>query len=82
MHRRGPAPTPPGMLAIPVRRQGRVIAVLTQEWSPRIGRQPGELERTYLAIFHRFAAMIAEGSVPLRARRSSAPVRRRASVTA
>ena len=54
------------LLAIPVRRQGRVIAVMTKEWSPRTGRQPGELERTYQAIFHRFAAMIAEGSFPVR----------------
>ena len=37
---------------------------LTREWSPRVGRQPGELERTYLAIFGRFADMIAEGSFP------------------
>ncbi|HEX6786999.1 MAG TPA: PAS domain-containing sensor histidine kinase [Acidimicrobiales bacterium] len=62
------------LLAIPVRRQGRVIAVMTKEWSPRTGRQPGELERTYQAIFHRFAAMIAEGSFPFETRRSSAPV--------
>jgi two-component sensor histidine kinase len=62
------------LLAIPVRRQGRVIAVMTKEWSPRTGRQPGELERTYQAIFHRFAAMIAEGSFPFEARRSGAPV--------
>jgi two-component sensor histidine kinase len=62
------------MLAIPVRRGGRVVAVLTREWSPRTGRQPGELERTYLSIFERFAAMIAEGSFPFEARRSVAPV--------
>jgi two-component system, sensor histidine kinase PdtaS len=67
-------PDPTRLLAVPVRRQGRVIAVLTKEWSPRTGRQPGELERTYLSIFHRFAAMIAEGSFPFEARRSSAPV--------
>ena len=62
------------LLAVPVRRQGRIIAVLTKEWSPRIGRQPGELERIYLGIFHRFAAMIAEGTFPFEARRSSGPV--------
>jgi len=60
------------LLAIPVRRQGRVIAVMTKEWSPRTGRQPGELERTYQSIFHRFAAMIAEGSFPFETRRSGA----------
>jgi two-component system, sensor histidine kinase PdtaS len=62
------------MLAIPVRRAGRIIAVLTKEWSPRTGRQPGELERTYQSIFQRFAAMIAEGSFPYEARRSVATV--------
>ena len=55
---------PTRMLAIPVRHDGRVIAVLTREWSPRVTRQPGELERTYLAIFERFVAMIAAGAFP------------------
>ena len=27
-------------------------------------RQPGELERTYIGLFQRFASMIAEGSFP------------------
>ena len=57
-------PEPARMLAIPVRCGGRPIAVLSREWSNRTGRQPGELERTYLGIFQRFAAMIAEGSFP------------------
>jgi two-component sensor histidine kinase len=61
---------PARVLAIPVQRQGRIISVLTKEWSPRTGRQPGELERTYQEIFRRFAAMIAEGSFPYEARRS------------
>jgi two-component sensor histidine kinase len=52
------------MLAIPVRRDGNVIAVLTREWSPRIGRPAGELERTYLSIFQRLVGMIADGSFP------------------
>ncbi len=52
------------MVAIPVRLHGEVIAVLTRESSVRSGRHPGELERTYLGIFQRFAAMIAEGSFP------------------
>ena len=52
------------MMAIPVRFDGRPIAVLTREWSSRSGRLSGELERTYLGIFQRFAAMIAEGSFP------------------
>jgi two-component system, sensor histidine kinase PdtaS len=57
-------PEPARMLAIPVRFGGKPIAVLSREWSNRTGRAPGELERTYLAIFQRFAAMIAEGSFP------------------
>jgi two-component sensor histidine kinase len=52
------------MQAIPVRRNGKVIAVLTREWSTRVGRHPGELERTYLALFARFASMIAAGTFP------------------
>ena len=60
---------PTRMTAIPVRHAGRVIAVLTREWSPRITRQPGELERTYLSIFKRFVAMIADGSFPFASER-------------
>ena len=52
------------MLAIPVRHDGKAIAVLTREWVQRTGRPPGELERTYVSIFDRFAEMIAEGSFP------------------
>lgn len=55
---------PARMMSIPIRCGGKPIAVLTREWSSRTGRQPGELERTYLGIFQRFAAMIAEGSFP------------------
>ena len=57
-------PEPARMLAIPVRCGGKPIAVLSREWSNKTVRQPGELERTYLGIFQRFAAMIAEGSFP------------------
>ena len=57
-------PEPARMLAIPVRCGGKPIAVLSREWSSRTGRQLGELERTYLGIFQRFGAMIAEGSFP------------------
>ena len=57
-------PEPARMLAIPVRHESKPIAVLSREWSNRTGRNPGELERTYLGIFQRFAAMIAEGSFP------------------
>ena len=52
------------VLAIPVRFNGEVIAVCSRESRPSIGRQPGELERTYLSVFQRFARMIASGSFP------------------
>jgi two-component sensor histidine kinase len=52
------------MMAIPVVHKGVPIAVLGREWSQRTGRQPGELERTYLEMFDRFAGMIASGRFP------------------
>jgi two-component sensor histidine kinase len=52
------------VLCIPVRCRGEVIGVLTRESAPSFGRQPGELERTYVAIFNRFARMIASGDYP------------------
>ncbi len=52
------------VLCIPVRRGGEVIAVMTRESAPAFGRQPGELERTYVDIFNRFARMIAAGTFP------------------
>ena len=55
---------PAQMLAIPVRFDDRLIAVLTRERSSVSGRQPGELERTYLSIFDRFAKMISQGQFP------------------
>jgi two-component system, sensor histidine kinase PdtaS len=51
-------------ICIPVRCQGKVIGVLTKESTPSFGRQPGELERTYVDIFNRFARMIASGDFP------------------
>ena len=58
------SPEPARIEAIPVRFHDRPIAVLGREWSERSGRQPGGLERTYVSLFERFAAMIAEGSFP------------------
>ena len=52
------------VLCIPVRCGGEVIGVLTRESAPSFGRQPGELERTYVDIFNRFARMIAAGDFP------------------
>ena len=55
---------PARMLGIPVRLEGAIIAVLARETTSRNTRMMGELERTYLAIFERFAVMVAEGSFP------------------
>jgi two-component sensor histidine kinase len=49
---------------IPVRYDGRTIAVMSRESTPTVGRSPGELERTYVDIFNRFARMIASGEFP------------------
>jgi two-component sensor histidine kinase len=51
-------------LCVPVTFRGRPIGVLTKESAPTVGRQPGELERTYVEVFHRFARMIASGGFP------------------
>ena len=56
---------------LPVRHDGALLGVLTREWSPTVGRQPGELERTYLEIFERFARMISDGEFPMADERSS-----------
>ncbi len=52
------------VLCIPIRRKGELIGVMTRESAPSFGRQPGELERTYIDIFNRFARMIAAGDFP------------------
>ena len=52
------------VLGIPVRHDGRTIAVLTKESTAAFGRQPGELERTYIDLFNRLAQMIAAGRFP------------------
>ncbi len=56
------------MLAIPVRRDGEVIAVLSKEWKVRAGRPLGELERNYSFIFEEFVQMIEAGSFPFAGR--------------
>ena len=57
-------PEPVRMMAMPVRRNDKAIGVLSREWASRSSRQPGELERSYIGLFQRFASMIAEGSFP------------------
>lgn len=65
---------PVAMTAIPVVREGKVIAVLTREVSTVSGRRPGQLERTYLGIFDDFAAMVASGLFPFEGRVADASV--------
>jgi two-component sensor histidine kinase len=55
------------VLCIPVRYQGQVIAVVSRESLPNMGREPGELERTYVDVFQRFARMMAAGTFPFAA---------------
>lgn len=56
------------VMTIPIVVDGDVIAILVREWSSRSGRQPGELERTYLELFDRFAEMIIDGAFPFHGR--------------
>lgn len=51
-------------LCIPVRFEGRTIAVLTKDATPTVGRQAGVLERTYSDVFNRIAHMISAGRFP------------------
>ncbi|MEM8924978.1 MAG: histidine kinase N-terminal domain-containing protein [Actinomycetota bacterium] len=52
------------VMAVPVRYNDRVIAVMTRE-SPNLGHRPmGDLELAYLNVFERLAQMIAEGAFP------------------
>ena len=64
----GEAPTGGGEIAgvqcIPVRWRDDVVAVLTRESAPSVGRRPGELERIYQEVFDRFALMITTGEFP------------------
>lgn len=49
---------------IPVRWKDGLVAILTRDSAPSVGRRPGELERVYVEIFDRFARMIAAGEYP------------------
>lgn len=49
---------------IPVRWNGDVVGVLSRVWSPSVGRRTGGLERVYLRLFDRLAAMVASGLYP------------------
>ena len=52
------------VLCIPVRFDGTVVAVLARESAQSYRVQFGELERVYLQVFDRFAAMLAAGTFP------------------
>ncbi len=52
------------MLCVPVCLGDEVIAVLSRESVPTIGRRPGELEAMYVEVFHRFAEMLRTGEFP------------------
>jgi len=56
------------MLAVPVRYDGEIVAVLSKEWKVRAGRPLGELERNYSFIFEEFVQMIEAGSFPFAGR--------------
>jgi two-component system, sensor histidine kinase PdtaS len=60
----GGSETTARVLAIPVRNNDNVIAVLTKEWVVRAGRHLGELERNYASIFGQFSHMIESGTFP------------------
>src|SRR5919199_1656309 len=49
---------------IPVRWKQDLLAILTRESAPSVGRRSGELERVYLEIFDRFGRMMAAGEFP------------------
>src|SRR5918992_3884973 len=52
------------MRAVPVRRNDRLIAVVTKEGSPATSRRPGRLEEVYLESSERVSDMICNGSFP------------------
>lgn len=58
------------MDAVPVRYEGKVIAVLTKEGSPATSRRPGRLEQVYLNAADHVSKMICDGVFPF-----SQPVR-------
>jgi two-component sensor histidine kinase len=62
------------MLAIPVRYEERIIAVLSREWVVDNARRPGQLETTYAEIFSKLAEMVAQGLFPFEGRVADASV--------
>jgi two-component sensor histidine kinase len=62
------------MFSIPVRDEGRIIAVLSREWLVDNARRPGQLETTYADIFSKFAEMVSQGLFPFEGRVADASV--------
>ncbi|MDP6298890.1 MAG: histidine kinase N-terminal domain-containing protein [Acidimicrobiales bacterium] len=52
-------------LSVPVFFKGKVIAVLSRDFSPDGQRVAGELEMTYFSLFRRLALMISQDCYPL-----------------
>ncbi|MGE0726491.1 MAG: sensor histidine kinase [Acidimicrobiia bacterium] len=52
------------ILALPVRRQGRVIGAITSVGVPSGGRRHGDLENAYLTAFSRLGRMVSLGEFP------------------
>ncbi len=52
------------VMAVPVRFEGRIVAVMTRETPHLTHRSFGDLELAYLNVFERLAQMIAEGAFP------------------
>ena len=52
------------LVCIPVRWEGRVVAIITRESALSVGRRPGVLERVYVEVFDRLARMISRGEYP------------------
>lgn len=55
---------PARLVCIPVRWQGRLVAIMTRESALSVGRRPGVLERVYVEVFDRLARMISRGEYP------------------
>ena len=65
---------PANMLTIPVRYDGKIIAVLSREWVTDTARRAGQLESTYAEIFGKLAEMVAQGLFPFEGRIADASV--------
>jgi two-component sensor histidine kinase len=65
---------PANMLTIPVRYDGKIIAVLSREWVTDNARRAGQLESTYAEIFGKLAEMVAQGLFPFEGRVADASV--------